>query len=226
MPPFFSPALSPHALQDADPNSITTSIMMELRKLNLPTDFSQTKIKQGWGEEVCATLNNIAQMALKARRWKWDKPQFAREADVLDGALEEQQHMGRMGGSMSSTTAMEIIVGAGMDADEDDDIEEEQELLDGGVTAAPDAHALKGSASRGSAGPNTGTAGAAGPATMLESQVTSAEWKLELERVLPQLKVQLRADAKDWRNHLEHMRSNKTDIEKALTSTSVGQRGR
>jgi estrogen-related receptor beta like 1 len=38
---------------------------------------------------------------------------------------------------------------------------------------------------------------------MLESKVDASEWKLELERVAPQLRVTVVADGKDWRAHLD-----------------------
>lgn len=38
------------------------------------------------------------------------------------------------------------------------------------------------------------------------------EWHLELERVLPQLKVFVKADARDWRTHISQMETLKTNI--------------
>lgn len=58
-------------------------------------------------------------------------------------------------------------------------------------------------------------------AEVLHSNVTAAEWKMELERVLPQLKVHIRNDAKDWRNHLTQMQENKSQIQSALNDTTV-----
>uniref|UniRef100_A0A672MZH6 Intraflagellar transport protein 57 homolog n=1 Tax=Sinocyclocheilus grahami TaxID=75366 RepID=A0A672MZH6_SINGR len=43
------------------------------------------------------------------------------------------------------------------------------------------------------------------PAVVLESDVDAAEWNLEVERVLPHLKVTIRTDNKDWRIHLDQM---------------------
>ena len=58
-------------------------------------------------------------------------------------------------------------------------------------------------------------------AEVLESKTTAAEWKIELERVLPQLKVHIRSDAKNWRSHLQQMQDNKKQIESALQDTTV-----
>ena len=44
-----------------DPNQVTTNIMLELRKQGIPTEFPQSKLKQGYGEEICSCLNSMAQ---------------------------------------------------------------------------------------------------------------------------------------------------------------------
>uniref|UniRef100_A0A8C1P3I3 Intraflagellar transport protein 57 homolog n=1 Tax=Cyprinus carpio TaxID=7962 RepID=A0A8C1P3I3_CYPCA len=47
------------------------------------------------------------------------------------------------------------------------------------------------------------------PVVVLESDVDAAEWNLEVERVLPQLKVTIRTDNKDWRIHLDQMHTSR-----------------
>lgn len=44
-------------------------------------------------------------------------------------------------------------------------------------------------------------------------------WRLELERVLPQLKVVIRTDPRDWRAHLEQIKTLHKEIESARTET-------
>uniref|UniRef100_A0A8C4SXA5 Intraflagellar transport protein 57 homolog n=1 Tax=Erpetoichthys calabaricus TaxID=27687 RepID=A0A8C4SXA5_ERPCA len=56
------------------------------------------------------------------------------------------------------------------------------------------------------------------PDNILESCVDASEWKLETERVLPQLKVTIRSD-KDWRVHVEQMHQHKDGIESSLKDT-------
>jgi estrogen-related receptor beta like 1 len=51
---------------------------------------------------------------------------------------------------------------------------------------------------------------------VIEGRVDPAEWKLELERVGPKLKITLAADTKDWRSHLEQAHSHKKEIESLL----------
>lgn len=44
-------------------------------------------------------------------------------------------------------------------------------------------------------------------------------WKLEVERVLPQLKVTIRSDSRDWRSHFEQMKNHRVSINQSLGST-------
>uniref|UniRef100_A0A8C7KZK1 Intraflagellar transport protein 57 homolog n=1 Tax=Oncorhynchus kisutch TaxID=8019 RepID=A0A8C7KZK1_ONCKI len=54
------------------------------------------------------------------------------------------------------------------------------------------------------------------PDNILESNMDSAEWNLEVERVLPQLKVTIRTDHKDWRIHVDQMHQHKDGIKSSL----------
>lgn len=53
----------------------------------------------------------------------------------------------------------------------------------------------------------------------VDSLTDSENWRLELERVLPQLKVVVKTDPRDWRAHLEQMRSLRSNIESATEET-------
>lgn len=46
-----------------------------------------------------------------------------------------------------------------------------------------------------------------------DSLSDSENWRLELERVLPQLKVVVKSDSRDWRSHLEQMKVLRGNIE-------------
>ncbi|XP_010076231.1 PREDICTED: intraflagellar transport protein 57 homolog [Pterocles gutturalis] len=54
---------------------------------------------------------------------------------------------------------------------------------------------------------------------ILQSTTDAAEWNLEVERVLPQLKVTVRTDNKDWRIHVDQMHQHKDGIESSLKET-------
>lgn len=57
------------------------------------------------------------------------------------------------------------------------------------------------------------------PVNVLESNQDAAEWRLEVERVLPMLKVHIRTDNKDWRLHVEQMHQHQSDIETSMVET-------
>ncbi|KAH0624972.1 hypothetical protein JD844_032935 [Phrynosoma platyrhinos] len=59
---------------------------------------------------------------------------------------------------------------------------------------------------------------------ILESTVDAAEWNLEVERVLPQLKVTIRTDNKDWRIHVDQMHQHQDGIESALKDTRAKEK--
>uniref|UniRef100_A0AAY4AQR9 Intraflagellar transport protein 57 homolog n=1 Tax=Denticeps clupeoides TaxID=299321 RepID=A0AAY4AQR9_9TELE len=54
------------------------------------------------------------------------------------------------------------------------------------------------------------------PEMIMESQTDAAEWNLEVERVLPQLKVTIRTDNKDWRIHVDQMHQHQAGIKTSL----------
>ncbi|XP_018572596.1 intraflagellar transport protein 57 homolog [Anoplophora glabripennis] len=53
----------------------------------------------------------------------------------------------------------------------------------------------------------------------LKADVNEESWKLEVERVLPQLKVTIKNDNRDWRSHLDQMKSYKNSIDECLGTT-------
>lgn len=55
---------------------------------------------------------------------------------------------------------------------------------------------------------------------LLESNTDALEWKMEVERVMPSLKVHLRSD-KDWRTHLDQMLDNRQNMATSLESSKT-----
>ena len=55
----------------------------------------------------------------------------------------------------------------------------------------------------------------------MESTTDANEWKLEVERVIPSLKVHIRTDNKDWRTHVDQMHQHRDGIQTALSETKV-----
>ncbi|XP_066154425.1 intraflagellar transport protein 57 homolog [Euwallacea fornicatus] len=55
----------------------------------------------------------------------------------------------------------------------------------------------------------------------LKSNIDEESWKLEVEKVLPLLKVTIKNENRDWRSHLEQMRNYKNSIDETLTPTKT-----
>ncbi|CAH1959114.1 unnamed protein product [Acanthoscelides obtectus] len=55
----------------------------------------------------------------------------------------------------------------------------------------------------------------------LKQNIDEESWKLELERVLPRLKVTIKNDNRDWRSHLEQMKTYKKSIDESLGTTKA-----
>ncbi|XP_017771534.1 PREDICTED: intraflagellar transport protein 57 homolog isoform X2 [Nicrophorus vespilloides] len=53
----------------------------------------------------------------------------------------------------------------------------------------------------------------------INTNINEEEWKLELERVLPQLKVTISNSSRDWRSHLDQMKQYRTTIDQTFFST-------
>lgn len=174
--------------QYEDPNTIATNVMLELKKQGIPTDFSASKLKQGYGEEVCSVLNSCAQTALKATRWAWQKPAFAGDDYQEDTTVDEDLEV------TTEKVAEEVI--------EDEVDDDDENFITAETVNRPTA---KGETARND--------------ELLEPTVDTSAWRLEVERVLPQLKIIIKPDAKDWRQHLETMQEHEKTMAESFTST-------
>ena len=61
------------------------------------------------------------------------------------------------------------------------------------------------------------------PEEIMESTVDPNEWKLEVERVTPSLKVHIRTDNKDWRTHVDQMHTHRDGINTAMSEAKVAR---
>lgn len=178
--------------QYEDPNTVCANIVAELKKQGTPVDFSPSRLRLGSGEEVCLILNSLATNALKAQRFKYEKPIFP----VEDTRVDAPQTPG--GGT--DVTGGNVVT---PDEIEDETYEDDDDALnDADTNNKLPAESLK-------------------EREVMTAVVDPTIWRMEVERVLPQLKVHLRPDVKDWRSHLEHMSDHNLGIQSSLTETKV-----
>ncbi|XP_059828317.1 intraflagellar transport protein 57 homolog isoform X1 [Hypanus sabinus] len=175
-----------------DPNATITNILTELRALGGSVDFPPSKLKQGYGEQVCYVLDRLAEEALKYTGFNWKRPVYPAEEMEEEALIEDDAEL------TLSKLEDEMI-------EEAEDYEEGEPFLDLEVLKAQ--------------GQKMEGIECSKPEEILESTTDIAEWNLEVERVLPQLKVTIRTDNKDWRVHVDQMHQHKEGIETSLKET-------
>ncbi|XP_008291380.1 intraflagellar transport protein 57 homolog [Stegastes partitus] len=170
-----------------EPNATVSNILAELRAFGVKVDFPPSKLKTGSGEFVCFVLDRLAEEALKRRGFAFRKPNYPAENTEEESVIEDDAEL------TLSKVEEEMI--------EEPDDEEENVM---------DLEALKLRTTHPEAEPSSK------PDEILESTVDAAEWNLEVERVLPQLKVTIRTDNKDWRIHVDQMHQHRDGIKSSL----------
>lgn len=181
----------------ADPNLTCQAMLSKLKEVKIFPETTMSQILKGSGKEVCQILDALAQRALEANSWEWGKPIIPRE-----DFQEEQNDEG----------AFEVTAenaGAG-EADEIDDNvdDDEDEYTDVAMMHRADAAPQD----------TFGT-------ELLLADIDAREWRNEVERVLPRLKVMIRNTDKDWRTRVDQMVEKAKDIDtiKPQTLLSLGK---
>nr|XP_046189492.1 intraflagellar transport protein 57 homolog [Oncorhynchus gorbuscha] len=171
-----------------DPNATVSNILSQLRAFGGLVDFPPSKLKAGSGEHVCYVLDRLAEEALKGRVFSWRRPNYPTEEMEEESVMEDDAEL------TLSKVEEEMT-------EEPDDCEEENVM---------DLEALKSRTNQSEARLSSK------PDNILESNMDAAEWNLEVERVLPQLKVTIRTDHKDWRIHVDQMHQHQDGIRSSL----------
>ncbi|NXY90185.1 IFT57 protein, partial [Alcedo cyanopectus] len=175
-----------------DPNAVIAKVLAQLRSFGRPVDFPPSKLKAGYGEQVCYVLDCLAEEALKYTGFSWKRPTYPTEE------LEEEE--------ITEDDAELTLI-----KQEEDIVEEESDNEENFM----DLNVLKAQTYR------LDMNDTAKQEEILQPTVDAAEWNLEVERVLPKLKVVVRTDNKDWRIHVDQMHRHKDGIESSLKETRV-----
>uniref|UniRef100_A0A8C4NCT4 Intraflagellar transport protein 57 homolog n=1 Tax=Eptatretus burgeri TaxID=7764 RepID=A0A8C4NCT4_EPTBU len=176
-------------LESNDPNVTVASILEFLRSVDLSVDVPPSRLKVGFGESVCLVLDRLTDHALKFSGFSWQRPRYPEEAEEEQELLEEE-------GAELNLDNVEVEE----PWNNDDDSEEGEVLLD-----------LDGRHMNGPSAPGH-------PESVLEPQVNKEEWNLELERVLPQLRLTVQPDCKAPMKRME------VEIEQTLDKLSNRER--
>ncbi|XP_064617714.1 intraflagellar transport protein 57 homolog [Liolophura sinensis] len=178
-----------------DPNATISSILEEVRNFGHTVDFPPSKLKQGCGEHCIYVLDRLSDEALKNTAFSWKRPQYPEEEMGEENIIEDD----------SELTLHQVEKDMIQDTHDDEDYEDDEPMMD--------LEGLK------KLGHHKELQEGSKPEEILESSTDAADWKLEVERVLPQLKVTIRTDNKDWRVHVDQMHQHKEGIETSLTDT-------
>jgi len=177
-----------------DPNTTCSTILQELKGVGFATpSFPPAKLKQGYGEAVCGVLDSLIDYVMEKRSFVFRKPVYQADGYAMD------------------VPEAEDVEGIDVAEDEEPEAMAEDEEDEAYMDVRGSAAAL-----------STATASASKEAevdesaAVIEAKIDPEEWKVELERVGPKLKITLAADTKDWRSHLEQAHNHKKEIEQLL----------
>ncbi|XP_055549547.1 intraflagellar transport protein 57 homolog [Wyeomyia smithii] len=172
-----------------DPNMVISRIIRVLQEMDIPTDFQSNKLIQGAGPICIYIMDCLATQALKLTKFQIKRPECKKEDDPMVDLIENDSEI------ILEKVEEEQMAGV---SDENDD--EGNGLFDLNFS---DQKYKK----------------INNKEYKIDSLTASENWRLELERVLPQLKVVVKTDPRDWRAHLEQIRSLRANIETATEET-------
>ncbi|CAL8090010.1 unnamed protein product [Calicophoron daubneyi] len=219
-----------------DPNATIATILDAVRELGHAVEFPPSKLKSGCGDHCIEVLSMLADSALSTQGHHFALPNYPEEEkdelDVEEGdssAADDDicEWRGQAGGGRCSSQKPSVadLDASGMEdysEEEEDDVPDVEALRSRG-NRTQNATSTNGLTSNGFISPIVGDKvlsdlgvdkGTLNPAGVLETSIDPSDWQLEVERVLPQLRITIRSDAKDWRAHLEEMRRYQQDIDK------------
>ncbi|KAH8866803.1 Intraflagellar transport protein 57 like [Schistosoma japonicum] len=206
-----------------DPNATISTILDAVRTLGYTIEFPPLKLKSGCGEYCINVLNMLADASLQVQDIKLLPPEYpedeTEEADVQNDEssqtdeetteLTETSVGSRFKYSLSDGNKLRTFEEQGDDDDDD-------EVIDLKGLSIKSAQTHKTDLIEKQIGiQSTGKVDEKRPDShgVLECSTDPADWKLEVERILPQLRINVRNDVKDWRTHLEQIRKLKIEME-------------
>ncbi|XP_068124561.1 intraflagellar transport protein 57 homolog isoform X1 [Hyperolius riggenbachi] len=201
-----------------DPNATISKILTELRSFGGTADFPPSKLKAGYGEQVCYVLDFLSEEVLKHASFNWKKPTYPSEKTDEEVVLEDDAEL-------TLNKFEEEIVEEESDNDDEHLMDLTALKTQSNTLVAASAIQTCGTSDFIPFIPGLLSVGGVSlgetskPEEILESKTDATEWYLEVERVLPQLKVTVRADNKDWRVHVDQMHQHKDGIETSLRET-------
>ncbi|BES94403.1 intraflagellar transport protein 57 [Nesidiocoris tenuis] len=183
--------------EDDDPNSTISSILDALRSMEVNLDFPPNKLKKGSGYYPLLCISNLVDMAMRKQNIGYKKPAEPTESVMSDNTVEVEGEADLALDRVEEDFAF----------DEDSDFDEDNELdVDDLYMSNAYIETVKVN-------------------EPVESDVTAEEWQLELERVMPLLKVSIKTNSGDWRSHLDMMKTHHSSLSEisSLVTSNLGK---
>ena len=65
-----------------DPNTVVNKLMLALRELEFQLSIPSQKLKTPYGEHTLAVIDFLVDLALKAKKFQWGKPEYKENEEV------------------------------------------------------------------------------------------------------------------------------------------------
>ncbi|CAH8569616.1 unnamed protein product [Schistosoma turkestanicum] len=207
-----------------DPNATISTILDAIRTLGYNVEFPPLKLKSGCGEYCINVLNMLADASLQVQNIKLLPPKYP-EDEVNESGVQDDEasHTDEeteecVGAPIVSRFKYSLpdCDGLGNCEEQSDDDYDDDEVIDlkGLNLKSAQTHRTDLTGKQTGLKPTGKTdEKRSNNNGVLECSTDPADWKLEVERILPQLRVNVHSDIKDWRTHLDQMKKLKMEIE-------------
>uniref|UniRef100_A0A0N5B089 Intraflagellar transport protein 57 homolog n=1 Tax=Syphacia muris TaxID=451379 RepID=A0A0N5B089_9BILA len=174
-----------------EPNTTLSNIVNELKNAGVTVDIIINRLKSGSGSYCVYVLDKLTDLALMKSGFRWKKLNPETLNDNDDEAFVTQ------------------TAEASVAQSDDDDISDADDYDEGTVINMNAPVILDNNSFPQKDKPLE---------EVMESNTNIEEWKLEVDRLAPQLKIYVKQDAKDWRAHLEQMRTASDNVTECMNT--------
>eukprot|EP01084_Bolivina_argentea_P098182 176472_1 len=194
-----------------DPNSISNNILQECKKLKFTKEFPSTKLRQGFGQETCETLDFLTNIAIKKVNYQIQPPVFHKPKNTnnMNDESEQLQNEDNINNNnnnnnideMSDESLVEDIMDDDSDIQKSDD---NNEIFDNSVQKNKNYFLSNNNNINEDIDTNINDENEHKTTmSVMETQISSKEWKLELETVSHLLEDRYITGIKEWVTHLK-----------------------
>ncbi|XP_017038379.1 intraflagellar transport protein 57 homolog [Drosophila kikkawai] len=184
-----------------DPNTVAAKIIQMLEEIDVPVDFQPNKLIRGAGPICLMVLDVLSTQACKVAKVGFQRLHIAQEEEFLGDYLEDNAEI--------ILEKLEDEQNAAALSDDSDMELEAHNFRQLNWLNRPQKKSI-------------GDVNLDERNQELDARLSDhQEWHLELERVLPHLKVFVKADARDWRTHITQMDAFRSNIAEASETTQA-----